>query len=59
MSYAARMMFVNSVLLSLHTYWAFIFVIPKTVIKRIVSICRNFLWDDKVISNRVLPISWD
>lgn len=33
MSYSARAVLVNVVLLNLHLYWAFIFVIPKTVIK--------------------------
>lgn len=59
MSYVARATLINAVLLNLHSYWVFIFVIPKTVLKKIISICRNFLWDGKVISNRSPPIAWD
>lgn len=57
--YAARAILVNYVLLNLHSYWAFVFVIPKAVIKKIIVICRNFLWDGKIISNRSPPITWD
>lgn len=59
MSYAAQANLVDSVLQNLHTYWAFIFVIPKSSIKKIIAICRNFLWDVKVIHARSPPISWD
>ena len=52
MSYAARIVLANSVLLSIHTYWAQVSVLPKTVIDKIVQICRSFLWDGKVILNR-------
>lgn len=45
----------NSVLLSL---WARIFVILKEVINGIISICRNFLWDGKIVANRTPPVSW-
>ncbi|XP_074292460.1 uncharacterized protein LOC141619333 [Silene latifolia] len=43
LSYAGRLVLINSVLNTLHNYWASIFLIPKGVIKRIESICRNFL----------------
>lgn len=52
LSYAARAILVNNVLLSLHTYWARIFVIPKGVINKIIALCRNFLWDGKLVYNR-------
>ncbi|XP_074300954.1 uncharacterized protein LOC141632295 [Silene latifolia] len=45
LSYAGRLTLVNSVLTSLYSYWATIFVIPKGVLKRIDALCRNYLWD--------------
>lgn len=50
-------MLVNYVLLSLRIYWARIFVIPKGVIKGIVSVYRNYLCDGKIISNRSPPVA--
>lgn len=35
------------------------FVIFKTVIKRIIIICRNFLWNGKVIYVRSFLIVWE
>lgn len=58
LSYSARAVLVNSVLLSLHSYWARIFVLPKGVINDIIAVCRNFLWDGKVVSNRSPPMGW-
>lgn len=59
MSYSARIVLVNTVLLNLHSYWVFIFVIPKTVVKKIISIYRNFFWDGKIIANGNPLVSWE
>ncbi|XP_074320087.1 uncharacterized protein LOC141656897 [Silene latifolia] len=36
-----------------------IFIIPKGVLRRINTLCRNFLWDGKVEFMRVPLVSWD
>lgn len=54
-----RTQLVNSVLLSLHTYWASIFLLPKRVLDGVTAICRNYLWDGKPIYSRSPPIAWD
>lgn len=46
-SYAGRVMLVNSVLMHMHSYWASIFILPKKVLKSIIRICRSFPWDGK------------
>lgn len=51
-------MFINSVLMPLHTYWARIFIIPKGVISKIIALCRNFLGDGKIVYNRSPPVAW-
>ncbi|XP_074292067.1 uncharacterized protein LOC141618905 [Silene latifolia] len=48
LSYAGRLTLINSVLNTLYSYWASMFIIPKSVIKRIEAICRNYLWDDRL-----------
>ncbi|XP_074300371.1 uncharacterized protein LOC141631626 [Silene latifolia] len=47
LSYAGRLVLIASVLHNLHSYWAQIFIIPKTVINRIDAMCRKFLWHAK------------
>ena len=44
LSYMARVQLINSVLLSIHQYWAQVYILPKKVLHEIVKICRSFLW---------------
>ncbi|XP_021835103.2 uncharacterized protein [Spinacia oleracea] len=59
LSYTARMQLVNSVLLSLHMYWAQIYVLPKGVLQDIVKICIAFLWSGHAFSHKPSNIAWD
>ncbi|XP_074315242.1 uncharacterized protein LOC141651428 [Silene latifolia] len=58
LSYTGRLVLVNSVLTTLYNYWVNIFLIPKGVINRINSICRNYLWDGSVDYIMVPMVSW-
>ncbi|XP_074277269.1 uncharacterized protein LOC141600910 [Silene latifolia] len=58
LSYAGRLILINSVLNTLHNYWASIFLIPKGVISRIEMICRNFLWAGDAEYQRVPLVAW-
>ncbi|XP_074304835.1 uncharacterized protein LOC141639660 [Silene latifolia] len=59
LSYAGRVVLINSVLNTLYNYWAAMFVIPKAAIKRVETICRNFLWDSSTEYHRVPLVGWD
>ncbi|XP_074315426.1 uncharacterized protein LOC141651622 [Silene latifolia] len=59
LSYAGRLVLINSVLNTLHNYWASIFLIPKGVINRIEAICRNFFWSGESEYHRVPLIAWE
>ncbi|KNA11184.1 hypothetical protein SOVF_137540, partial [Spinacia oleracea] len=59
LSFAGRSQLVNSVLLSICVYWAQIFIFPKSVIKKINSICRSFLWHGSFDDSRPGAIAWD
>ncbi|XP_074300203.1 uncharacterized protein LOC141631432 [Silene latifolia] len=58
LSYAGRLVLINSVLNTLHNYWASIFLIPKCVIHQIEAICRNFLWDNSSEYHRAPLVAW-
>ncbi|XP_074297047.1 uncharacterized protein LOC141627721 [Silene latifolia] len=47
LSYAGRLTLVKTVLTQLHCYWARIYLLPKGVIQKVDSICRNYLWSGK------------
>ncbi|XP_074288244.1 uncharacterized protein LOC141613410 [Silene latifolia] len=58
-SYAGRLVLITSVLHTLHSYWARIFILPKTVIHRIDAICRKFLWHGKETKESPALVAWD
>lgn len=59
LSYAGRAQLVNYVLITLHSYWSSIFVLPKKVLDSVSAICRNYLWDGRAIYTRAPPIAWE
>ncbi|GAB2303754.1 hypothetical protein Dimus_038957 [Dionaea muscipula] len=59
LSYAGRLQLIKSVLLSLHVYWAQIFLIPTSVIKEIERLCRGFLWAGADLHQRRALVAWD
>ncbi|KAK9724727.1 hypothetical protein RND81_05G094900 [Saponaria officinalis] len=58
-SYAGRVIIIKSVLMSLHCYWAQIFILPKTVLNKIEALCRSFLWHGSVASDGPALVSWE
>lgn len=48
----------ESVLMSLYTYWATIFLIPQKIISSIIAIYRNYLWDGKEDTDRSPIVAW-
>ncbi|XP_074291347.1 uncharacterized protein LOC141618137 [Silene latifolia] len=59
LSYSGRLALINSMLTSLHSYWASIFLIPNGIMKKIDNICRNFLWCGKHSYLRSPNVHWD
>ncbi|XP_062079946.1 uncharacterized protein LOC133784674 [Humulus lupulus] len=59
LSYMGRVTLINSFLISIHSYWAQIMILPKILIKDVEAICRAFLW--KGISDSHIPglIAWE
>ncbi|XP_074300630.1 uncharacterized protein LOC141631922 [Silene latifolia] len=58
LSYAGRLTLVESVLVTMHRYWASIFVLPKGVLSRVDAIYRNFLWEGHAEYNSVPRVAW-
>ncbi|XP_056698474.1 uncharacterized protein [Spinacia oleracea] len=58
MSFAGRLTLVNSVLMTLQTYWSRIMVLPKGVYNTINTICRNFLWKGTADATGPGKVAW-
>lgn len=59
LSYATQVQIINSVLMSLYTYWETIFVIPQSILNAILSVCCNYLWEGKEHATKSPPIAWE
>ncbi|CAH9071106.1 unnamed protein product [Cuscuta epithymum] len=54
LSYAGKIELIRSVIQGVQSFWLQIFPVPRTILDRIVSICRIFLWGGKYSK-----VSWD
>ncbi|VFQ84277.1 unnamed protein product [Cuscuta campestris] len=59
LSYAGRCRLINSVLMGIISFWCRLFIIPTMVMKKIHSICRNFLWSSKADNGKVPSVAWE
>lgn len=51
-------MLINSVLISIHVYWAQVFVLPRKVLNDIDKMCRAFLWCGEFYSGKAGYVAW-
>ncbi|KAL2904355.1 hypothetical protein RDABS01_003065 [Bienertia sinuspersici] len=58
-SFAGRLQLVNSMLMSICTYWMQIMVLPTAVLKEINSICRKFLWEGHLHGSKPGYVNWE
>lgn len=59
LSYAGRIMLINSVLMAIQTYWSQIVVLPNKIFKSIINVCRAFLWKSKADFAGLGAIAWE
>lgn len=57
--YAARLVLIKSVLVSIKNYWSQLFLIPKKVIKKLKGICRDYLWQGSIVASKKAWVAWD
>ncbi|XP_074298546.1 uncharacterized protein LOC141629443 [Silene latifolia] len=59
LSYAGRLVLVKTVLSTLHSYWASMFLIPSGIMDKVDSICRNFLCGGRDSYLKTPNINWN
>lgn len=59
LSYTTRVLLIKSILSSMFNFWAQVFLFPKKLIKKLESLCRNFLCLGSDEYTKVPPITWD
>jgi hypothetical protein len=58
LSFAGRLQLINSVLVSLHVFWARVFILPMKIIRIIEQKLNRFLWSGND-SKAKAKVSWD
>lgn len=58
LSYAGRVLLVKSVTTAITQYWMMCLPLPQSVIKKIDSLCRGFVWMGKTDKSRKSPVAW-
>ncbi|XP_074277944.1 uncharacterized protein LOC141601549 [Silene latifolia] len=59
LSYAGRAVSIKSIFSTLHNHWARISILPKTVLRKIGAICREFLWHGKESRDNTSLVAWE
>ncbi|KAK4390843.1 hypothetical protein Sango_2147600 [Sesamum angolense] len=58
LSFAGRAQLIQSVLSTLHSYWASVFILPKGIIKILEAKLRKFLWQGATGRGQA-KVAWD
>lgn len=58
LSYAGRTKLVQTILQTLHVFWASAFLLPKGVINEVDKICRKFLWGGNSDVYKAALVGW-
>ncbi|VFQ86129.1 unnamed protein product [Cuscuta campestris] len=59
LSYAGRAKLINTVLYGIISFWSRIFLIPNKVMKKIMALCRNYLWSSSPEYKKCPLINWE
>lgn len=59
LTYAGRLQLVTSVINGITNFWTISFIIPKTVIREIDSLCSKFLWNGDITANASANVTWE
>ncbi|KAJ0453055.1 putative RNA-directed DNA polymerase [Helianthus annuus] len=58
LSFAGRLQLINSVLGSMYTYWASVFMLPVRIVKELEKSMRRFLWNGGSQGNARSKVAW-
>lgn len=58
LSYAGRLQLIKAVIYSMVNFWLSAFVFPKSCLKEIESLCRNYLWSTNPNAHSSAKVAW-
>ncbi|GJW74463.1 RNA-directed DNA polymerase, eukaryota, reverse transcriptase zinc-binding domain protein [Tanacetum coccineum] len=54
----SKLLLIASVLEAIQMYWCNVFLLPKTMVKEINKILKNFLWNNEEVSRGSAKVAW-
>ena len=59
-SYAGRVVLINTILFDMFNFWAQVFIFPQEVVDQIIKLCRNFLGGgEEACYSKIAYVSWE
>ncbi|GJW86813.1 RNA-directed DNA polymerase, eukaryota, reverse transcriptase zinc-binding domain protein [Tanacetum coccineum] len=58
LSYAGRIQLIASVLASMQNYWAYVYLLPNTVVMELEKLLRRFLWNSGDSAKGKAKVAW-
>lgn len=58
LSFAGRLLLIKTVITGITTFWCSTFILPKSVVKRINSLCGIFLWKGNIEEHHSARVAW-
>ena len=58
LSFAGRLQLIQSVLFSIQVYWSSIFILPKSVVIKVETTLRSFLWKGSDLGKGGAKVAW-
>lgn len=59
LSFAGRLLLIKTVIAGINTFWCSSFILPKSVIKRVNSLCGVFMWKGGIESHHSARVAWE
>ena len=59
LSFSGRLLLIKTVISGITTFWSSAFILPKSCIKKINSMCSLFLWKGSLEGHHSAKVAWD
>ena len=59
LSFAGRLLLIKTVISGVSTFWCSSFILPKSCINKINSLCGQFLWNGNIEGHHTARVSWE
>ena len=59
LSFEGRLQLIKSILFTIQVYWSSLFILPKSVVRKVEATLRSFLWKGSELASTGAKVAWD